>query len=202
LPHAVTDMMQLHLDEISRNATEGAHAVLLLDRAGWHTTNKLDVPDNITPIFLPSRAPELNPVENVRQYLRQNLLSNTVFENYDAIIDATCAAWLNLTAEPEPSRQSDCETGRTSVSRYDLWYNDRMMYFNPSPTGWRTTAIFAHFRRGDAGRAEGNLADRPAGPLHSCGRQAGGLRHFRQLPYRSQARGDHGRRGDDGHSPG
>jgi hypothetical protein len=40
-----------------------AHAVLLLDRAGWHTTSKPDVPDNITPIFLPSRAPELNPVE-------------------------------------------------------------------------------------------------------------------------------------------
>ena len=67
---------------------EGAHAVLLLDRAGWHTTSKLVVPNNITPIFLPSRAPELNPVENIWQYLRQNWLSNTVFENYDAIVDA------------------------------------------------------------------------------------------------------------------
>ena len=94
-------MMQLHLDEIARNVAEGAHAVLLLDRAGWHTTSKLDVPKNITPIFLPSRAPELNPVENVWQYLRQNWLSNTVFENYDAIIDAACAAWRNLIAQPE-----------------------------------------------------------------------------------------------------
>jgi transposase len=56
---------------------------------------------NITPIFLPSRAPELNPVENVWQYLRQNWLSNTVFENYDAIVDAACAAWRNLIAQPE-----------------------------------------------------------------------------------------------------
>jgi hypothetical protein len=62
LPHADADMMQLHLDEISRNVAEGAHAVLLLDRAGWHPTSKLRAPDNITPIFLPSRAPELNPV--------------------------------------------------------------------------------------------------------------------------------------------
>ena len=93
-------MMQLHLDEISRNVAEGAHAVLLLDRAGWHTTGKLDVPDNITPIFLPSRAPELNPVENVWQYLRQNWLSNTVFENYDAIVDAACDAWRKLIADP------------------------------------------------------------------------------------------------------
>ena len=67
LPYADTDMMQLHLDEISRNVAQGAHAILLLDRAGWHTTGKLDVPKNITAIFLPSRAPKLNPVENVWQ---------------------------------------------------------------------------------------------------------------------------------------
>ena len=101
LPYADADMMQLHLDEISRNVTEGAHAVLLLDRAGWHTTGKLVVPENITPIFLPSRAPELNPVENIWQYLRQNWLSNTVFENYDAIIDAACDAWRKLIAQPK-----------------------------------------------------------------------------------------------------
>jgi hypothetical protein len=38
-------------------------------------------------------APELNPVENVWQYLRQNGPSNTVFENYDALVGAACAAW-------------------------------------------------------------------------------------------------------------
>ena len=101
LPSADTEAMQLHLKEISCHVAEGAHAVLILDRAGWHTTGKLDVPDNITPIFLPSRAPELNPVENVWQYLRQNWLSNTVFENYDAIVDAACAAWRKLIAQPE-----------------------------------------------------------------------------------------------------
>ena len=58
-------------------------------------------PKNITPIFLPSRAPELNPVENVWQYLRQNWLSNTVFENYDAIVDAACEAWRKLIADPQ-----------------------------------------------------------------------------------------------------
>ena len=50
LPYADTDMMQLHLDEISSNVAKGAHAVVLLDRAGWHITSKLDMPDNITPI--------------------------------------------------------------------------------------------------------------------------------------------------------
>ena len=61
---------------------------------------KLDVPKNITPIFLPSRAPELNPVICAAD-LRQNWLSNTVFENYDAIVDAACDAWRRLIAQPE-----------------------------------------------------------------------------------------------------
>lgn len=101
LPFADTDAMQRHIDEISQHVARGAHAVLLLDRAGWHTTAKLDVPRNMTLIFLPSRAPELNPVENVWQYLRANYLSNRVFENYDGIIDAACEAWRILTAQPE-----------------------------------------------------------------------------------------------------
>jgi len=93
--------MQLHLDEISRHVAEGAHAVLLLDRAGWHTTGKLRMPANITPILRPSRAPELNPVENIWQYMRANWLSNRVFETYDAIIDAACEAWRKLIAQPQ-----------------------------------------------------------------------------------------------------
>lgn len=74
---------------------------MLLDRAGWHTTAKINVPHNITPIFLPSRAPELNPVENVWQYLRANWLSNRVFDSYDAIIDAACEASQKLIVQPQ-----------------------------------------------------------------------------------------------------
>lgn len=96
---AATEAMPLHLDEISRHVTKGAHAVLLLDRAGWHTTPELDVPDNMTLIFLPSRAPELNPVENVWQYLRANWLPNRVFDTYDAIIDTIIDTWQKLLAE-------------------------------------------------------------------------------------------------------
>ena len=72
LPYADTEAMQLHLEEISRAVARRAHAVLLLDRAGWHTTANLLVPKNLTLILLPSRAPELNPVENIWQYLRQS----------------------------------------------------------------------------------------------------------------------------------
>jgi hypothetical protein len=72
-------MMQLHLDEISRNVAEGAHAVLLLDRAGWHRTGKLDVPKNITPIFLPSRAPEFQPGRKRLAISPSELAPNSAF---------------------------------------------------------------------------------------------------------------------------
>ena len=101
MPKANTRAMQLHLNEISRAVAGGAHAAVLMDRAGWHTTGKLNVPKNITIILLPSRAPELNPVENIWQYMRQNWLSNRVFPTYDAILDAGCQAWNKLIDDPE-----------------------------------------------------------------------------------------------------
>ncbi len=98
---ANTPAMQIHLDEIGCNVAAKAHAVVLMDRAGWHSTDKLKVPKNLTIILLPSRSPELNPVENIWQYLRQNWLSNRVFEDYDAIIEAGCQAWNKLIDQPE-----------------------------------------------------------------------------------------------------
>ncbi len=92
--------MTLHLDEISRYVEHDAHAVLVCDRAGWHTTAELNLPDNITPLPLPSRSPELNPTENIWQYLRQTHLSNRVFDDDDHIVDACCDAWNRLLKEP------------------------------------------------------------------------------------------------------
>ena len=68
--------------------------MLFLDGAGWHQTGgKLKVPDNLSLLRLPPYSPELNPTENIWQYLRQNYLGNRVFESYDAIVDACCEAW-------------------------------------------------------------------------------------------------------------
>ncbi|WP_085948200.1 MULTISPECIES: IS630 family transposase [Acetobacteraceae] len=104
LPFVGTASMQLHIEEISRYVARGAHAVVLLDRAGWHTTSKLKLPRNVSLIFLPSRAPELNPVENIWQFLRANWLANTVFDGIEHIIDAACSAWNNLAALPDTIR--------------------------------------------------------------------------------------------------
>ena len=82
--------MALHLIEISSAVAPGAHAVLLLDQAGWHMTGKLSVPANITLMPLPAKSPELNPVENIWQFMRDNWLSNRVFTSYKDIIDHCC----------------------------------------------------------------------------------------------------------------
>ena len=99
MPYADTFAMQTHLDEISLHVTAGSVAALLLDQAGWHTTGKLTVPGNIVLVHLPPKSPELNPTENIWQFLRQTYLSNRVFETYDDICTACCDAWNNLTAE-------------------------------------------------------------------------------------------------------
>lgn len=92
LPAANADMMNLHLAEISACVAPHAHAVLVIDEAGWHQPGRrLKVPKNITLLHLPPYSPELNPVENVWAYLRGNKLSNRVFETYDAIVEARLA---------------------------------------------------------------------------------------------------------------
>jgi transposase len=78
--------MALHLEEISQTVTPGAHAVVLLDQAGWHLSDKLDIPGNITLLPLPPKSPKLNPVENIWQFMRDNWLSNHVFRSYDDIL--------------------------------------------------------------------------------------------------------------------
>ncbi len=100
LPRCNTQAMQWHIDEISSQVTPGAHAVVILDQAGWHTTDKLAIPENITLLPLPPRAPELNPVENIWQFMRENWLSNRVFKSHDDILAHCCFAWKKLIDQP------------------------------------------------------------------------------------------------------
>jgi transposase len=92
--------MNLHLKEISRCVSPGAHAVVILDGAGYHGARDINPPENITLLPLPPYSPELNPVENIWQYLRQNKLSLTVWDGYDEIVQCCCDAWNWLMSLP------------------------------------------------------------------------------------------------------
>jgi transposase len=92
--------MNLHLAEIATRVAPGRHAALLVDQAGWHMSRHLDVPDNITLLPLPPKCPELNPVENLWQFIRDNWLSNRIFRCYDDIVDHCCYTWNKLADQP------------------------------------------------------------------------------------------------------
>src|SRR4051812_3505811 len=92
LPYADAAATGLHLAEIGRHVAPGAHGVVVLDGAGWHGAGDLVVPENLTLLPLPSYAPELNPVENVWEYLRQNKLGLRVWPDYEAIVETCCDA--------------------------------------------------------------------------------------------------------------
>jgi transposase len=90
----------MHLAEIAAAVAPAAHAVLLVDQAGWHMSTRLVVPANITIIALPPKCPELNPVQKVWQFMRDNWFSNRIFKSYDDLVDHCCEAWNKLIDQP------------------------------------------------------------------------------------------------------
>ena len=97
LPHVSTAAMNEFLKRFAATLAADEQAALVLDGAGWHISNNLQVPDNVTLIPLPPYAPELNPVERVWLCLRERHLSHRLLDNYDAILDVLCSAWKTLT---------------------------------------------------------------------------------------------------------
>ena len=90
-------VMEQHLASIATRIPENHHAVIIMDRAPWH--QRLKVPENMILIPLPSYSPELNPQENIWQYLRSNFLSNQVFRDLEHITEFCCHAWNALCNE-------------------------------------------------------------------------------------------------------
>lgn len=91
------EAMEKHLQAISLRIPDKHHGVVVMDRAPWHRS--LKTPDNMTLVHLPSYSPELNPQENVWEYLKNNFLSNKVFKNLDHVIQNCCQAWNALCQE-------------------------------------------------------------------------------------------------------
>lgn len=100
LPNANTESMKLHLDEISKNIKQGRHAIMIMDRASWHTTNSIPRYHNITLIHLPPYSPELNPVEQIWRSLRNDSLANRCFLGYNQIVHECCEAWNKFISMP------------------------------------------------------------------------------------------------------
>lgn len=89
--------MKLHLQEISKVVPVGRHALVVLDGALWHQES-YNLP-NVTILKLPPYSPDLNPIEQVWQYINQHWLSNRCYANYEIIVEAACQVWGNFSKQ-------------------------------------------------------------------------------------------------------
>jgi hypothetical protein len=99
LPYANTAMMNLFLEEVSRDFKE-YFVIMLVDGAGWHRSQGLSIPENIRLIQQPSHSPELNPVEHLWEELREKHLPNKAFKSLDAVEHALCEGLRELYNDP------------------------------------------------------------------------------------------------------
>ena len=109
LTYADTPAMSVFLAEFVKSLPENEDAVMMLDHAGWHGPNALEIPSNVTLVTLPLYSPGLNAVERIWLYLRERFLSLRVFEDQHAIIDACCHAWNAVADDPERIKSLSCQ---------------------------------------------------------------------------------------------
>jgi transposase len=100
-PEIHTPMMNAFLAEFAKELPPDGHAVLVLDRAGWHTAKALEIPANVTLIHLPPKSPELNPAENLWHYLRSHFWSNRLYKTWEDLRHAALDAWRRACMVPE-----------------------------------------------------------------------------------------------------
>lgn len=100
-PYLDTAIINQFLAQFSRALPPDVQAVLVWDGAGYHRSNQLVVPDNVTLLSLPAYSPELNPIENLWHYLKSHHWSNRAYADYDAIFDAAEQAWRAVCLQPD-----------------------------------------------------------------------------------------------------
>lgn len=93
--------MNIHLSLVSQALDDKSHAIMIMDQAPWHSNAKkeLIVPDNITILDLPPYSPELNPVERLWLWLKENHLSNRIIRKGEDLIDLGCQIWNRLNGD-------------------------------------------------------------------------------------------------------
>jgi len=99
LPFANTDMMTLFLEQVSRDFQE-YFVIIMIDKAGWHVSKSLSIPENICIIRQPAYSPELNPVEHVCDELREKYFNNKALNTLDAVEHTLCKGFQYLMHHP------------------------------------------------------------------------------------------------------
>ena len=86
LPYSDSICMSLFLEKLSAEHPDDL-ILLVCDRASWHTTSKLKVPDNIKLFYLLPATPEMNPIEQIWKETRKRSFRNEIFPSLNHVID-------------------------------------------------------------------------------------------------------------------
>ena len=96
-------MMTLLLKQVAVDFQEYV-IVMVGDRAKWHMSTTLQIPDNLRLLPLPAASPELNPAEHLWDNLRENEVANHLLESLDHVESALDTGIKRLASQPERLR--------------------------------------------------------------------------------------------------
>ncbi len=103
LPRSDTEMMNIFLQAVGKEFQE-SFVIMILDRAGWHFSKKLQIPENIRIMPLPAYSPELNPVEHLWEDLREKKFHNKACDSLDEVEDELCEGLQEVMRHPDKLR--------------------------------------------------------------------------------------------------
>jgi transposase len=97
LPNLNTQCFQIYLDEFSKAYADSLN-VMLLDRGRFHQAQKLRIPHNVVPVFLPPYSPELNPIERLWEDIKDEI-SDELYPTIQALMDKVASILKGYTKE-------------------------------------------------------------------------------------------------------
>lgn len=109
-----TTIFEAYLQAFSKYRPE-EDKILIIDNAGFHSTKNISIPENIHLLRIPPYSPELNPCEQVWQFIK-NRYKNILFDNMDNL-----KIWLHNTVI---NMKNDCIKSITSNHHYLKAFND------------------------------------------------------------------------------
>ncbi|NRA60216.1 MAG: transposase [Psychrobium sp.] len=85
--------MYKQIDLIANVTDPEIYAIVIMDGASWHNEDISADSPNVSMIKLPPYSPELNPIDQVRGWMRQHHLVDRSFKGYDDIVNSVCDTW-------------------------------------------------------------------------------------------------------------
>lgn len=97
MPNVNTDWMNKFLEEFSLYL--GARkALFIIDQAGWHKSTDLKIPKNIKIMHLSPYSPDLNPIEKLWQFIKDNVLKNLIYDSLESLEEKVCLFINSMTS--------------------------------------------------------------------------------------------------------